>query len=405
MLEVDGLGVEVKRYGKWLNSLPEKEMELARFERKRDVNQKVYMTLLERREDIRIAEAKQIPSSRVIDRPLLPIEPIEPRKLMNLGMGGVLGLLIGFGLGFVLENRAGRLGSMLEFEQTIGWSVLARIPPVRGGPVRWRWLRANSRRRRGAEAKREDALVALHDPESVAGESYSMLRTRLELLGMGSKHRSLLVTSCGAGDGKSSTLSNLAATFGAFGRAIVVVDAEFRRPTIHTIFGVDRSPGLADLLHSRNGDGNGDRAGERATASTPAKGKAVVTPSKESLLQETQLRGVAVLASGNQTQESSWEVSWAAMREVIEDLKGKYEIVLVDSPPPALVHDTLILCGMVDAVVVVVDARSYDAQRLMETKVLLERAGANVIGAVLNRITPPGRYTYGYRRDIPHHIS
>jgi Mrp family chromosome partitioning ATPase len=83
-----------------------------------------------------------------------------------------------------------------------------------------------------------------------------MLRTRLELLGMGSKYRSLLVTSCAPSDGKSTTLSNLAATFGAFGRSTIVVDAEFRRPTIHSIFGVDRSPGLVDLLQSRKLGGN-----------------------------------------------------------------------------------------------------------------------------------------------------
>jgi tyrosine-protein kinase Etk/Wzc len=393
-IDVEGLEARAKAlnqtvtdYRHWLSELPAKEMELARLERERDVNQKVHLTLLERREDIRIAEAKQTPSSRVIDRPLLPVTPIEPRKMLNLGMGGVLSLIIGFGLGFILEGRAGRLGSMLEFEERTGWPVLGVVPHVRGGPVR-------RRRARRAEDSSANALVAVDDPESVAGEAYSMLRTRLDLLGVGTRHRSVLVTSCGPGDGKSSTLSNLAASLGAVGRPLVVVDAEFRRPTIHSVFGVDRSPGLADLLGSRHAAENGAPAAGARRA-----GKATASRGSEELLQRASTRGVVVLASGNQTQESSWHVSWPAMKEVLEDLKRRYEVVLVDSPPPAMVHDTIILCGMVDAVIVVVDARSYDARRLMESKVLLERAGANVIGAVLNKVNQSGTYSYGYRRD------
>lgn len=385
------LRLTVDGYRLWLDKLPEKEMELARLERKKDVNQRVYTTLLERREDIRMAEAKQIPGSRVIDRPLAPEAPIEPRKMMNLGLGGVLGLILGFGLGFVLESRAGRLGSMLEFEQQTGWTVLAFIPPIRGGPVKWRWLRG-----RGADVKREHVLVAARDPESAAGESYSMLRTRLELLGVGSKHRTLLVTSSGPRDGKSSTLSNLAASLAAVGRATVIVDAELRRPTMHAIFGVARSPGLTDLLLSRKSDGNGNEGGEHAARTVSGQ---VLDPAKGPVLQEAAYFGLSVLASGNQAPDVPRQMSWNAMRGVLEDLKKKYEVVLVDSAPPLLVHDTLMLCGMVDAVVVVVDARSYDPQRLMESKLLLERAGANVVGAVLNKIDPPGRYAYTYRRE------
>ena len=397
-IEVEGLEARanalqetVDRYRKELDALPEEEMELVRLERKRDVNQKVYMTLLERREDIRIEEAKQISGSRVIDRPLLPESPIQPRKVLNLGLGGVLGLIVGFGLGLVLESRAGRFGSMLEFEQQTGWTVLGFIPPTRGRLFTWRWGRA------GRESTGDHALVAVRDPESAAGESYSMLRTRLELLGVGSRHRSLLVTSCRPRDGKSSTLSNLAAAFGASGRATAVVDAELRRPTLHTIFGVTRSPGLTDLL-ARAGEGDGDRA-SRGTSPQDEPTRTDTMPRK------TQVPGVSVLASGSQTREVPSGTAWTAMRAVLEDLKEKYEVVLVDSAPPLLVHDTLMLCGMVDAVIVVVDARSYDPQRLMEAKVLLERAGANVVGAVLNKIDPPGRYAYTYRREPVRRIS
>jgi non-specific protein-tyrosine kinase len=300
-------------------------------------------------------------------------------------------------LGLVLENRAGRIGSMVQFEQETGWSVLAQVPVVRNGPMNLPVLGERLGRRKGSRVSK--ALVALHEPSSAGGESYAMLRTRLELLGVGTKYHSLLVTSSGPRDGKSSVLSNLAATFGAAGHSTVVVDAELRRPTIHTIFGVYGSPGLTDVLDARGGNANSRRSAEQAEASRLAPVPSAPAMSKGKVLQETLVRGVAVLAGGTQTREHPGEISWAEMPDVLENLKSEYEIVLVDSAPPLLVHDTLLLCGMVDAVVVVVDARSYDPERLMEMKLFLERSKANVLGAVLNKIDPSSRYAYGYSRD------
>jgi succinoglycan biosynthesis transport protein ExoP len=101
-IELEGLEARAKalqqpvqRYRTWLDNLPEKELGLQRLERSRDANQKVYMSLLQRQEDVRIAAAKQIPGSRTIDRPLLPDQPIEPRKMLNLALGGVVGMILG----------------------------------------------------------------------------------------------------------------------------------------------------------------------------------------------------------------------------------------------------------------------------------------------------------------------
>ena len=384
----------VQRYRTWLDNLPEKELGLSRLERTRDANQKVYMSLLQRQEDVRIAAAKQIPGSRTIDQPLLPDQPIEPRKMLNLALGGVVGMILGFGLGFLMEARTERIGSLLEFERMTGWHVLACTPPIPGRRSWKTWFTGTPSKRRNVDPR--VALIARRDPESVAGESYNMLRTRLELLGMGTKYRSLLVTSCAPSDGKSTTLSNLAATFGAFGRSTILVDAEFRRPTIHSIFGVDRAPGLADLLKSRKPSGN-------RSATDIGVGVVDLEPRARGLephIQGTDLGRVSVLAAGEEPEELAREgASWNTLREVLQELRGNFDIVLVDAPPPSMVHEALLLCGMVDAVIVVVDALSYDPQRLMETKLLLDRVGAKVLGAVLNRMESPARYAYGYGRE------
>jgi tyrosine-protein kinase Etk/Wzc len=383
----------IEQYRQSLRSLPAKEYELAQLVRERDVNQKLYTTLLERREEVRISEARQVPNARVIDRPRLPKNPIKPNKKLNLAAATVIGMLLGLGVGLVRERGASRLSSTAEVEQETGWPVLALIPEVKRG-LMWRtFFTGNKRGRGGSHGDRRRSLVAHFDPESAAHESYLMLRTRLELLGVGSGHRTLLVTSTGPGDGKSTTLSNLAATFGAAGRSALVVDAEFRRPVVHAIFGVDRVPGLSDMLHARKGDETIQGADGESASSGLAGEEANLDPRANAKFRETEVEGVTVLPSGKRVW---WELSRREMRALLEKFKKSYDVVLVDSAAPTSVHDTLMLCGIVDAVLVVVNARAYDAERLLETKNLLERAGANVVGAVVNKVDPGGRFGYYY---------
>jgi tyrosine-protein kinase Etk/Wzc len=405
-------------YRAYLARLPAKEVELARLTLDRDVNARIYSSLLERREEVRISEAKHIPNSRIIDRGEFPKSPIKPRKGLNLLLGSMVGLIVWTGLGLVLESKAGKMGSMQEFEQQTGWSVLALVPAVERQPSWRRWLRLGWPQGRGATAERGVGLVSHLNPESAAGEAYFMLRTRLELLGMGTKYRSLMITSSWPQEGKSSTLANLAATFGAAGGTTLVVDAELRRPVQHTIFGVSKAPGLSDLLLSRNGDGKeyevparsrrkvvgataevGDDVDAIAAETEPARRsrrKTIHALTPDGMFQPTSVEGITLLASGKRIRESQWETARPRMRELVDELEKGYDVVLVDSASPMLVHDTLTLCGIVDAVVVVVDAQSYDETRLMETKRLLEHAGANVVGAVVNRVDPGGRYAYYY---------
>jgi uncharacterized protein involved in exopolysaccharide biosynthesis/Mrp family chromosome partitioning ATPase len=463
-------------YRHYLSKLPSQEVELARLQLDRDVNARIYASLLERREEVRISEAKQIPNSRVIDYGRFPRQPIRPRKAQNLLLGMLVGVILGSSVGLVLESRAGRLGSMQEFEREIGWSVLALVPRVERGGLFQRLLQGGWPKRRGSESDRSMALVSHRNPESPAGEAYFMLRTRLELLGIGTKHRSLLITSSWPQEGKSTTLSNLAAAFGAAGGAAVVVDAELRRPVLHTIFDAQKVPGLSDLLLTHNGDGRelrpqagllsadaiqrriegspvtpeakktrangkprrskaasapadasvagatvadatvGDDTAGTATANAAATGAATsrvgrlgagavttgakrvadFTPSTNGMFQTTAVEGITLLASGKRVRETQWQSARPKLRGLVEDLESRYDVVLLDSASPILVSDTLTLCGMVDAVLVVVDAQSYDEERLIETKRLLESAGANVVGAVVNKVDPGGRYSYYY---------
>ena len=376
------LGGAVAGYRDYLRRLPQKEYRLAALVRERDVNQKIYTALLERREEIRIAEAKEIPNSRVIDYAQLPVDPIAPRKGLNLILGMALALILGTGLDLLIEGSRNELESTLDFEHDLGWPVLTLVPQLGGG-----------RSRRSLRTDPAMAAASRVELQSAPGESYLMLRTRLELLGVGTRYRTVLVTSCGPAEGKSTTLANLAAAFAAGGRSTVVVDAELRRPAMHTLFGVPRAPGLSDVL---TGDANG-------IPTSPAKAVHAETNGSNGK-PEGAANGIVpnlmVLTSG--TRVKLWAMSKERMSDVLTKLKQQYDIVLVDSASPALVYDTMVLCGIVDAVVVVVDSAAYDPQRVKEIRRLLEPAGANVVGAVVTKIHPASRYG-GYYSDYYGH--
>jgi succinoglycan biosynthesis transport protein ExoP len=380
------------KYRGSLSHLPAIEAELARLTRERDVNHKIYTSLLENREGIRVSQAMQIPNHRVVDWAQLPEEPILPRKLLNLGLGLTLGLMLGLGTGLFLESGKTSLRSMVMFEDQTGLPVLARVPATKGGASPRPWTRMW---RRGPpvpdKGDPQRALVSHLDPASAAGEAYFMLRTRLEILGMGSKYRSLLVTSTGPRDGKSSTLCNLAATFGAAGQAALVIDAELRRPVIHRYLGVNQWPGVSDLLVAGQQDGT-----PLAAESPPSKPRLTIPRENGELFQTTKVDGVTVLASGRRVRDTEWETARPQLGALLEELKNDYDVLLVDSAPPILVHDTLALCSLVDAVIVVVNQKTYDSARFLETKRLLERAGANILGAVINKVETYGTYSYYY---------
>jgi hypothetical protein len=110
------------------------------------------------------------------------------------------------------------------------------------------------------------------------------------------------------------------------------------------------------------------------------------------------VEGVTVLSCGKRVSEHEWESTRPELGALLNELRMQYDVLLVDSAPPVLVHDTLAICSLVDAVVVVVNSVTYDARQLLDTKRLLEQAGANIVGAVINRVEPYGTYSYYYDR-------
>ncbi len=201
-------------------------------------------------------------------------------------------------------------------------------------------------------------LITVSDPRSPAAEAYRTLRTNLEFSSLDHPLRSLVVTSAGPEEGKSTTLANLAVTAAETGRKIILVDCDLRRPRLHELFGVANTAGLTTMIVAENAF-------------------------KQPPLQATQIPGLSLLTSGPQPPNPAELLASRRMAEVIEALVAQADMVLFDAPPVIAVTDAAILASRVDGVLLVISAGATRRDYVRQAKALLEKVNARVVGAVL----------------------
>jgi Mrp family chromosome partitioning ATPase len=230
-----------------------------------------------------------------------------------------------------------------------------------------------------------------------------------------------MVTSLGPGDGKSTTLANLAVAFATSGVKTILVDAELRRPTVHTVFDIPLAPGMTEILTSPNGDhrpmaeakqpayaiagemGRGARAlgiqrvGSTAAAAAPLAG-GWGGGQEAKAFQRSVVPNLTIVTSGTRILNDKEVLTESSVRLLLDRLVADYDVVLVDAAPLLLVHSTTMLAKQVDAVLFVVDATAYDRDMTRRIKSLLDRTEAKVIGIVVNKMDLSGVYKSAYYR-------
>ncbi len=204
-----------------------------------------------------------------------------------------------------------------------------------------------------------DAIVTLTNPTSVAAEAYRSLRTNIEFSNLDEPIKTLLVTSAGADDDKEISLANLAVTMADGGQKVILVDADLRRPAMHTLFGLNNSRGFTDMFRDQ-------------------------TAFDEPPLQAIADTTLQVLSSGPLPQIPSQVLTSAKISEVIKKLAVMADIVLFSAPPLTIVTDATLLASKVDGTLLVVKANVSKRDHIKAAKSQLEKVQANLIGAVLS---------------------
>lgn len=307
--------------------------------------------------DAKIASEKidvELPKStmvEVVDKAVPGSRPVRPNKPLNIALGIIIGLVVGVGLAFFIEYLDTSVKTIDDVERSLQCPVLGVIPQNVG-------------------------LLADEGTESPHAEAYRVLRTNLLFSRKDDKLNTIAVVSAGAGEGKSTTVCNLAAVFAQSGQRTLMVDSDLRRPTLHKMLRVTNNLGLTNYLLKQN--------------------------TLEEVIQTTSLPTLDFLASGKLPSSSLGILSSAQMKDLISELKQRYDFVFFDSPPIMGVSDASILASEVDMTVQVIQYRRYPQPMNIRAKQLIEKVGGNLVGIVLNNINMSQDESYYYYSGYYH---
>jgi succinoglycan biosynthesis transport protein ExoP len=346
---------------------PDLEGELQALEAQRTLDRDSYQYLLSQLYQAQITEAAASPYVEILDRAVGALQ-IQGRGRINVFLGALLGLILGVGAAFFLEYLDRTVRTSSDVESLLGIPVLGIIPR----------LRRVEQPADGAENAEPDArglpLIVAMDPLDPAAEAYRNLRMNLMFMSTEDEPiRSILFSSPGPSEGKSTTAINFAVMLARQGQHVLVIDADLRRPTLHRALDVLREPGLTNLLI-------GD------------------TDPREAVRPNV-LPHLDFLPSGPFPPNPSELLNSKAMGRLLEEFEGRYDQIVIDSPPMLAVTDAAVLAVHTDGVVLVLRYGETE-QRVAERSVeQLRRLGVRVFGAVLNEVSaasPDERYYLQY---------
>jgi capsular exopolysaccharide synthesis family protein len=359
----------VKSYDDKFDLLPEKELQLARLVRNREVIEKTYIMMQTKLEEIKVTEAGQSGNIRIIDQAIEPGMPVSPNKRRDLMLGVLIGLGLGVGLVFVLEYFDKSIKSIEDIEH-MGMNLLAAIPKIELDKVEKKRQRKWQSFELAEAQNIESRLVTHFDPKSPISEAYRTLRTNLQFSQVDGPLKTILVTSSGPKEGKSTTVANLAITQAQMGARVALIDTDLRRPVIHSIFGMEKEDGLTNYIMGKL--------------------------DYQAILKKTIIENLTIVPSGVLPPNPSELLGSVKMGEFIKEIKQNFDIVLFDSPPVIAVTDAAILSTRIDGTLLVVSAGQTDREAVLRAKTLLENVKCQLVGTILNNVDIEGTYGSSY---------
>jgi capsular exopolysaccharide synthesis family protein len=329
-----------------------------------------YMKINQRDTEIAITNRVEAEGIEILDRATVPTVPVFPRKALMFALALVTGLSLGSLLAVAVDFRDHRIRGLLDLERALagfGVPVLGQLPLL---PPDTRLGVGNAR----AQRRQRDLYSHLY-PQSLMAERCRGIRTSLAFAQGPEALRTIMITSPSSSEGKSSTAMNLALSFCQASKRVVLVDADMRRPRIHQVFPMPREKegvGLSALL-----------------AGTATLDQVVVDAPEDA---PTNLK---ILPCGALPGNPAELLDAAVFRRALADLRDRFDIVIVDTPPVLPVTDPLIIAREVDGVIVVTRCESTTRGELQRTLAQLAKGDTNLLGVVLNEVDArQERYDY-----------
>jgi len=321
-----------------------------------DSSRQLFESLMSRAKETGLETELKSTNVRIVERAEVPGGPFLPRRTQNYQLAVLIGLALGILLTLFFEHLDNTIKTPEDVKDQLGLPFLGMVPDVSPRPA--------------TPGTPRVAPVILKHQSSAVAEAYRVLRTNLIFSSVDSRGRALLVSSANPGEGKTTTVANLAASLALNGAKVLAVDADLRRPAMHTHFGIPKTPGLSDLIV----------------------GKCQASQA----IQITRLKGLQVLPCGYVPPNPAELLGSGSMRQLVEALRSHYDWVLIDTPPVLAMADTAVLCPLVEGVILIVASEASRRPAVQRAIDQIVGIGGKVIGVVLNRVNlERNSYYYG----------
>ncbi|OLB95025.1 MAG: hypothetical protein AUH30_16530 [Candidatus Rokubacteria bacterium 13_1_40CM_68_15] len=368
--------------------VPSIELGLQRLQRDAKVNDDLLTLLKTKHQEALIKESEGIEEVSIVRPATEPGAPVGGETFNTVVVGGLVGLMLGLVLAFVQETLDTSIGTIEDVETYLQVPVLGIVPHIDARETVQRLIeRRPALADMEPEALQSHALLITHfDPKSPVAEAYRTLRTNIQFMRIERQGKVLVVTSPTLQEGKTTTIVNLALTMAQNGQRTLLIGANLRRPSIHRFFGIEREPGLADVLVS-----NARWRDCIRTVADILMGRFEM----EDIMASPGLDNLHILESGPIPANPSELLSTPAMAQFLSEVREEYDVVLIDTPPVLPVTDSAIVAAQVDGVILVYQAGKVGRLVLKRAKAHLESARAKVWGVVLNDVqTEIAGYAY-----------
>jgi len=367
---------------------PSLELDLQRLQREAKTNDELLAMLKTKHQEALIKEAEQIEEVSIVRPATEPDAPLGGDTLNTFMVGAMLGLAVGLVLAFIRETLDTSIGTIEDVEAYLGVPVLGVVPHIDSRETVQRILeRRPALAQIDPEALLSHSLLITHfDPKSPVAEAYRTLRTNIQFARMERSGKVLVVSSPTLQEGKTTTIVNLALTMAQSGQKTLLVGANMRRPSIHRFFGIEREPGLSNILV-----GSAQWRDCIRTVADILMGRFEM----EDIMAAPGLDNLHIIEAGPVPANPSELLSTPAMTGFLHSVRDVYDVVLVDTPPILPVTDSAIVASQADGVVLVYQAGKVGRLVLKRAKVHVENVGGKVWGVVLNDVkTEIAGYAY-----------
>lgn len=396
---------EKERYLVKLRQLPEQQVSFARLLRNLELNKELYNKFRDRLEEVKIRQAHEVEDISIVEPPSEAYMLGTGRK-KNILTGILLGAVLGLIVAFLRETLDTSIGTIEDVEDYLKIPVLGVIPYIDVDENTYMIVEQRKRRwmeqlQRLTGTYEEDInmlrgrLIFSAENQSIISEAYRILQTNLQFTALEKKFKTLVFTSVGAGEGKTLTSINSAITMAQMGKKVLLVDCDYRRPTVNKILGLHRENGMSEVILGK---------------ATLKENVLNVTDimlgeiGSKKILQSPGIENFNVLTCGTLPLNPPSLFGSKRMNEIIEEMKKEFDVIIFDAAPVLPVTDTLILASKSDTSILVYQSGRAARSALKRAKEQLVNIDAHVTGVVLNNIAasemkPTATYYHYERKD------